>query len=285
MFERFTDRARRVVVLSQEEARLLNHNYIGTEHLLLGMLADGEGLAARVLESLGVELLDVRAIAANLSGAELDVAGHLPFTRRAKKAIELSLSEAIKLEHNYIGTEHIMLGIIRVGTGNGFGVLKAFGVDPRDLRASVLGLIDATESSHSEDLPELLRRGEPRDYAKSGSPYEERYGFSRAVRHGNRIEVAGTAPIPAESQELGKTAYDQMLRCGVIVIAALTELGASAADVIRTVMYITDPTESDEIGRAHAELFGEAAPAATMVVVAGLLEPDWKVELEVSAQV
>ena len=98
MFERFTDRARRVVVLSQEEARLLNHNYIGTEHLLLGMLADGEGLAARVLESLGVELLDVRAIAANLSGAELDVAGHLPFTRRAKKAIELSLSEAIKLE-------------------------------------------------------------------------------------------------------------------------------------------------------------------------------------------
>jgi len=123
-----------------------------------------------------------------------------------------------------------------------------------------------------------------REYARSGSAYEERYGFSRGVRHGNRVEIAGTAPIPAEGETLGATAYDQMMRCGAIAIAALEELGGSASDVIRTTTYIVDPAEADEIGRAHQKLFGEAAPASTMVVVAALLEPEWKVELEVAAR-
>lgn len=123
-----------------------------------------------------------------------------------------------------------------------------------------------------------------REYAKSGSAYEARYGFSRGVRHGDRIEIAGTAPIPAEGETLGATAYDQMMRCGAIAIAALEELGGSASDVIRTTTYIVDPAEADEIGRAHHQLFGEAAPASTMVVVAALLEPEWKVELEVAAR-
>jgi enamine deaminase RidA (YjgF/YER057c/UK114 family) len=117
----------------------------------------------------------------------------------------------------------------------------------------------------------------------SGSPYEEQYGFSRGIRVGNRIEIAGTAPIPAPGESLGATAYDQMLRCGQIAIAALRDLGGAPKDVVRTVMYIMDPADADAVGSAHHELFAEAAPAATMVVVAGLLDPAWKIELEVTA--
>lgn len=125
----------------------------------------------------------------------------------------------------------------------------------------------------------------PKRRARSGSPYEATYGFSRGVRTGNRIEIAGTAPIPPEGEPVAPTAYEQMLRCGEIAIAALDELGASSEDVVRTRMYLTNAADADEIGRAHRELFGGAAPAATMVVVAALLDPAWKVEIEVEAAV
>lgn len=119
---------------------------------------------------------------------------------------------------------------------------------------------------------------------ESGSPYEKLYGFARGLRRGSRVEIAGTAPIPEPGEEVAATAYEQMLRCGEIVIKALQRMGSSAEDVVRTRMYITDAADADEIGRAHGELFGVACPVATMVVVAGLLDPAWKVELEVEAQ-
>ena len=122
-----------------------------------------------------------------------------------------------------------------------------------------------------------------RSHARSGSPFEERYGFSRGIRVGRTVEIAGTAPIPPPGEPVAASAYEQMLRCGEIAIAALEELDASATDVVRTVMYITDRDDSDEVGRAHGELFGAAMPVATMVVVAGLLEASWKVEIEVTA--
>lgn len=121
------------------------------------------------------------------------------------------------------------------------------------------------------------------DRVRSGSPYEPAYGFCRARRVGERVEVAGTAPVPPPGEEVAGTAHDQLLRCGRIALDAMAELGASAADVVRTRMYITDPADADEVGRAHAALFGEAEPVATMVVVAALLDPAWKVELEVEA--
>lgn len=121
--------------------------------------------------------------------------------------------------------------------------------------------------------------------ARSRSPYEERYGFSRAVRDGSRVAVAGTAPIPPDGGPSPEGAYAQMLLCGRIAVAALDEVGASVTDVIRTRMFITDARVADEVGRAHAEVFGSTAPAATMVVVAGLLDPSWLVELEVEAVV
>lgn len=118
---------------------------------------------------------------------------------------------------------------------------------------------------------------------ESGSPYEKRYGFARGLRRGRRVEIAGTAPIPPPGEKVAQTAYRQMLRCGEIAIKALDQLGSSADEVVRTRMFITDAADSDEIGRAHGELFGAARPVATMVVVAGLLDPAWKVELEVEA--
>ena len=118
MFERFTDRARRVVVLAQEEARMLSHNYIGTEHILLGLIHEGDGIAAKALESLGVSLEAVRAQVEEIIGqGQQAPSGHIPFTPRAKKVLELSLREALQLGHNYIGTEHILLGLIREGEG------------------------------------------------------------------------------------------------------------------------------------------------------------------------
>ncbi len=118
---------------------------------------------------------------------------------------------------------------------------------------------------------------------ESGSPYEKLYGFTRGLRRGRRVEIAGTAPIPEAGQEVASTAYDQMLRCGAIAITALEQLGSAADEVVRTRMFITDAADADAIGRAHGELFGAARPVATMVVVAALLDPAWKVEIEVEA--
>ena len=130
MFERFTDRARRVVVLAQEEARLLNHNYIGTEHILLGLIHEGEGVAAKALESLGISLEAVRSQVEEIIGqGGSSPSGHIPFTPRAKKVLELSLREAIRLHHNFIAPEHIMLGLLREGHGLAMLIMADKGID------------------------------------------------------------------------------------------------------------------------------------------------------------
>lgn len=118
---------------------------------------------------------------------------------------------------------------------------------------------------------------------RSGSLYEETIGFSRAVKVGNRVLVSGTAPVPPPGEGVAPEAGDQMRRCGEIIAGALREAGASLSQVVRTRMFITDPADADEIGLAHADLFGEAGPAATMVVIAALLDPAWKVEVEAEA--
>ena len=142
MFERFTDRARRVVVLAQEEARMLNHNYIGTEHILLGLIHEGEGVAAKALESLGISLDAVRQQVEEIIGqGQQAPSGHIPFTPRAKKVLELSLREALQLSHNYIGTEHILLGLIREGDGVAAQVLVRLGADLNRVRQQVIQLL------------------------------------------------------------------------------------------------------------------------------------------------
>ena len=140
MFERFTERARQVVVLAQEEARMLNHNYIGTEHILLGLIHEGNGVAARSLESLGISLDAVRQQVEEIIGqGQQAPSGHIPFTPRAKKVLELSLREALQLGHGYIGTEHILLGLLREGDGVAAQVLVTLGADlNRVLRQVIL---------------------------------------------------------------------------------------------------------------------------------------------------
>jgi ATP-dependent Clp protease ATP-binding subunit ClpC len=139
MFERFTYQARQVIVQAQEEARLLSHNYIGTEHILLGLLREGDGVAARVLVSLGVSLADARGHVEEIIGrGQRAPSGHIPFTPRAKKALELSLREAVRLGHPYIGTEHILLGLLREGSGVAAQVLVRLGADLNKVRQTVI---------------------------------------------------------------------------------------------------------------------------------------------------
>ena len=175
MFERFTDRARRVVVLAQEEARLLNHNYIGTEHILLGLIHEGEGVAARGLESLGISLDSVRSQVVEIIGqGQQSPSGHIPFTPRAKKVLELSLREALQLGHNYIGTEHILLGLIREGEGVAAQVLQKLGADLPKVRQTVIQLLSGVsgeESSQSGGGSQSSRESSP-----SGSTVLDQFG-------------------------------------------------------------------------------------------------------------
>jgi ATP-dependent Clp protease ATP-binding subunit ClpC len=167
MFERFTDRARRVVVLAQEEARMLDHNYIGTEHILLGLLREGDGIAAKALEALGISLDAMRQAVEGIIGRgaqPLPASGHIPFTPRAKKVLELSLREALQLGHDYIGTEHILLGLLREDDGVAVHVLVDSGLDVNRVRQQVIGLLhgqsaeDRPSSAASASGDDLVRR-------------------------------------------------------------------------------------------------------------------------------
>ena len=152
MFERFTDRARRVVVLAQESARLLNHNHIGTEHLLLGLIQEGEGVAARGLMSLGIRLDSVRSEVEETLGQSRQMpSGHISFTSRAKKVLELSLREALQQGHNYIGTGHILLGLVREADGVAVQVLEKLGIDLSGVRQTIIRLL--SEGGGKEQAP------------------------------------------------------------------------------------------------------------------------------------
>jgi ATP-dependent Clp protease ATP-binding subunit ClpC len=142
VFEKFTDRARRVVVWAQEEARTLNHDFIGTEHILLGLVREGQGVAAKALESLGISLEAVRQrVEDAVPPGQYSRPGHIPFTPGAKKVLELSLSEAKLLGHRYVGTEHILLGLLREGEGVAAQVLAALGADLDGVRERVIQLL------------------------------------------------------------------------------------------------------------------------------------------------
>ncbi|MGC8481164.1 MAG: ATP-dependent Clp protease ATP-binding subunit, partial [Acidimicrobiales bacterium] len=174
MFERFTDRARRVLVLAQEEAKLLNHNFIGTEHILLGLIHEGEGVAAKALESLGISLEAVREkVEETIGPAQGSTPGSPPFTPRAKKVLELSLREALQLGHNYIGTEHMLLGLVREGEGVAAGVLISLGADLSRVRQQVIHILSTYQGKETANAGVGASSGAENP---SGSPVLDQFG-------------------------------------------------------------------------------------------------------------
>jgi ATP-dependent Clp protease ATP-binding subunit ClpC len=188
MFEKFTDKARRVVVLAQEEAKLLNHNYIGTEHILLGLIHEGEGVAAKALESLGINLDSVRQQVQEIIGqGQQAPAGHIPFTPRAKKVLELSLREALQLGHSYIGTEHLLLGLIREGEGVAAQVLTKLGADTNRVRQQVIQLLSGFQGK------ETVNVGGDNTEKQKGSQILDQFGrnLTQAAADGKLDPVIG----------------------------------------------------------------------------------------------
>jgi ATP-dependent Clp protease ATP-binding subunit ClpC len=178
VFERFTERARHVIVLAQEEARILNHNYIGTEHLLLGLVREEEGVAAQALRSLDLSLDVIRQNVEEIIGTGRDIpTGHIPFTPRAKKVMELSLREALQLRHNYIGTEHILLGLIREGEGVAAQVLRKLGADFDAVRKEL------TSRLSGQRIPE----SRPLSSAEVGPLHQGRFTSPRCPKCGTDV--------------------------------------------------------------------------------------------------
>jgi ATP-dependent Clp protease ATP-binding subunit ClpA len=225
MFERFTDRARRVVVLAQEEARLLNHNYVGTEHLLLGLIHEAEGVAAKALELLGIRLEVVRAQVEQIVGrGQRAPTGHIPFTPRAKKVLELSLREAKQLGHNYIGTEHILLGLIREGEGVAAHVLVKLGADLSRARGQVIGLLSGDAGTEEAAArTRLVRMTVPDDLLEAQEQFAQVRREKEAAIDAEDFDRA--AALRDKEQQLLRMLVERELewRAGVDLAAVVQE--------------------------------------------------------------
>ncbi|MEU4387177.1 ATP-dependent Clp protease ATP-binding subunit [Promicromonospora sp. NPDC023805] len=231
MFERFTDRARRVVVLAQEEARMLNHNYIGTEHILLGLIHEGEGVAAKALESLGISLDGVRTQVTEIIGeGQQAPSGHIPFTPRAKKVLELSLREALQLGHNYIGTEHILLGLIREGEGVAAQVLTKMGADLNKVRQQVIQLLSGYQGK------EPVSAGGPQEGQPAGSAVLDQFGrnLTQAAREGKLDPVIGrTQEIERVMQVLSRRTKNNPVLIGEPGVGKTAVVEGLAQDIVK----------------------------------------------------
>ena len=234
MFERFTGRARHVVVLSQEEARLLNHNYIGTEHILLGLLGEPESVGGQVLASFGFTIDGAREeVAAKVGRGKKAPAGHIPFTPRAKKTLELSLREALAIKHNYIGTEHILLGLIREGEGIAVQIMREH-ADPAEIRAAVLEAVSSTGSGEATEAEEsaeetnaVLRWLRQRLTLRHGSaPF-------RPEVHGTTVErpspSRGTPAVEAALEQAARLAGPLPVGSHHLLLAALDDANSAAS--------------------------------------------------------
>ena len=196
MFERFTDRARRVLVLAQEHARLLDHSYIGTEHVLLGLIDEGEGVAAKVLTDLGISLDAVRERIKEVIGTGgSSPPGSIPFTPRAKKVFELALREGLQLGHNYIGTEHLLLGLIREGEGVAAQILTSLGLDLSIARQKAIQTLSGTLSGQKPPASRYLRSPiDPESYIDAAVPGIDvllEHGWTLVERHITKIACPG----------------------------------------------------------------------------------------------
>jgi len=234
MFERFTNRARHVVVLSQEEARLLNHNYIGTEHILLGLLGEPESIGGQVLASFGFTIDSIREeVAAKVGRGKKAQSGHIPFTPRAKKTLELSLREALAIKHNYIGTEHILLGLIREGDGIAVQIMREH-ADPTEIRAAVLEAVSAADPGEAGEAEEgteetnavlrWLRQRLTLGRHATSVPF-------RPELHGTSVErpARGTPAVEAALEQAARLAGPLPVGSHHLLLAALDDANSAAS--------------------------------------------------------
>ncbi len=238
MFERFTDRARRVVVLAQEEARMLNHNYIGTEHILLGLIHEGEGLAAKALENLGISLNAVREQVTEIIGkGQQAPTGHIPFTPRAKKVLEYSLREGLQLGHTYIGTEHILLGLIREGEGVAAQVLVKLGADLNKVRQQVIQLLAGYQSGQGEKAAAGVGPASGQaEGTPAGSLVLDQFGRSltQAAREGKLDPVIGREKeIERVMQVLSRRTKNNPVLIGEPGVGKTAVVEGLAQDIVR----------------------------------------------------
>jgi ATP-dependent Clp protease ATP-binding subunit ClpC len=220
-FERFTDRARRVLVLAQEEARRLNHSFIGTEHILLGLISEGDGVAAQALDQLDVSLQKVREKVEETVGVSLTTpTGSASFTPRAKKVLELALREALQLGHNYIGTEHLLLGLLREGEGVAAQVLVSLGVDLRSVREQVMRVLEGYRGSETPNTRGSLAAG------ASGFPTQEIGRWRLDPRSNGPVERVGkectarvvrTGRTPPDYEAAYQELGDMLERMGIAI--------------------------------------------------------------------
>jgi ATP-dependent Clp protease ATP-binding subunit ClpA len=224
MFERFTSSARHVVVLAQEEARGLQHNYIGTEHILLGLLGESDGIACRALERCGMSLDGARDELKSIIGpGQQAPSGHIPFTPRAKKTLELALREAVQLHHNFIGTEHVLLGVIREGDGIGAQLLKQHCSDLAEIRAAVLDFVYATPVETTRGR-RWLRRRSATDLGNAGG------GFAGDAPHpGEAAEMRTTPAGDTSLSEAARLAGSQPVGSHHLLLAAIADPNSAAA--------------------------------------------------------
>jgi ATP-dependent Clp protease ATP-binding subunit ClpA len=227
MFERFTNRARHVVVLSQEEARLMNHNYIGTEHILLGLLGEPESIAGSVLASFGITRDGVRIEVEEIIGmGKSQPTGHIPFTPRAKKTLELSLREALAIKHNYIGTEHILLGLIREGDGVAIQIMRRH-ADPAEIRAAVLNALpaaDPAESAEGTDETNAVLRWLRQRLSRHGTSVPFRPDLP-----GADVGTRGTPAVEAALQQAARLAGPLPVGSHHLLLAALEDSNSAAS--------------------------------------------------------
>jgi ATP-dependent Clp protease ATP-binding subunit ClpA len=250
MFERFTDRARRAVVNAQEEARRLQHNYIGTEHVLLGLLAVQGGVAFKVLDRFGLSQEGVRAeVVARVGTGSVTMSGHIPFTPRAKKVLELALREALQLGHNYIGTEHILLGLVREGEGVGALIITSHGADLDKLRDAVIEILPA-QAAHSAGQRWLRSLS-----GAAGEAEQEDLPATPAAEASvtGAVQLAGTKPVG--SHHLLLAALGDQDSAAARTLAALGVDLEQAREALRTVDVTgTSDEQPEERGRRQLVL-------------------------------